>query len=165
MSLEILQRLAERLGNQVETRTAPGAEGGEFEYRVIHHGGHEVAAVDQGAYVTLAYVLNIDEDDAAALAEKDENTQQLLFSILSREMLEGRSGYIFRFTEDEPPRLQAVGAEQKLIVDDETPETTQRLADGIQELVVVGIRCQQVLGQAFSASRASSTPTADVMFG
>ncbi len=102
---------------------------------------------------------------SVALAEKDENTQQLLLGILRREMLEGRSGFVFRFTEDEPPKLKTVGVEQKLIVEDETPETTQRLADGIQELVVVGIRCQQVLGQAFSASRASSTPTHDVMFG
>ncbi len=166
--LEEIHRTAVLLGNRVDKREARDPDENPIDILVIHHGTHSLIAIDSGTYVTLTYQIDIPEKDAQLLSETHEDIQRRLVAILKREMLEGRSGYRFEWSEDDPPLLRRIRIDQKLLIVKNDPQSAQRLADGIQELVVVGIRSIEVLGQAFSdvrfAASTSSAP-ADYMYG
>ncbi len=76
-------------------------------------------------------------------------------------MAEGRSGFLLQLDETKkPPEVRRISLEQKIVIQNERPETVQRVADGIQELVVTAIRCQLVLGQAFQDVRTAAQTSA-----
>lgn len=157
--LDFVTRMAKRLGNEVDTGAATEKDK-EIPARLIRHGSHQIIALDRKDFVVLVFAMDIPEEDSKALAALHEDVQRRLFAVLRREMLEGRSGFSIRVSDDDPPRLQQIRIEQKLVVEEADGPTTQRLADGLQELVVVGQRCIEVLGQAFSDIReAQSTST------
>ncbi len=155
--MERVKTAAERLGNKVEKAKAKEDDGTEEDVLIIHHGKHPLLVLDREEYVVLLVVFDISPKDAELLAKQPEYVQRQLFTILKLEMMEGRSGYVLDFTEDKPPKLRQIRISQKVIVRDLKPETMQRLADGIQELVVVGARSREVLGRAFTDVRASQT--------
>ncbi len=148
---------AERLGSQVEEGKVTQADGKEEDILILEPERTPVVVLDRGEYVILLVVLDIPPEDGERLAKQPEDLQRRLFTILKMEMMEGRSGYVLDFTEDEPKRLRQIRISQKVIVRDQRPETLQRLADGLQELVVVAARSREVLSQAFTDVRATQT--------
>lgn len=153
--LQRVRRASEILGHKVQEDVAKDAKGNALKVLVIHHGTHRIVAFDAKKYAVLMYPMDIAPEDAALLAKQPEETQTRLLTILKREMLEGRSGFGLIFDEKKkPPELRQIRVEQRVLVEDGRPETVQRFADAIQEIVVVAVRCQIVLGQAFSEVRA-----------
>jgi len=67
-------------------------------------------------------------------------------------MLEGRTAYLLVTSEPNNPRnwksLRQIRLSQKRIVRGTDAYTVQRVADAIQEIVIVAVRCQLVLGEA-----------------
>lgn len=117
---------------------------------VITHGGTTLVALQFPGFIQLVCPIDIEGGDAALLAKQPEEIQNRLFAILKREMLQGRCGFALHFDEaKKPPHLTRITIEQKIIMGSTNPSSVQRLADGIQELVVVAFRSGQVLGEAF----------------
>jgi len=159
---EHLRRIAKKLDVEVQPGTAENAKGEKFEITLLKHGAHVIAALERKQYTTLLYPIDFSPQESDLLASQPEEIQTRLIGILRREMLEGRSGFNMLFDETKkPPRLRRITIEQKLVIQDEGPETTQRVADAIQELVVVGMRCGDALGLAYQDLRSARQGSAD----
>ena len=160
---ERLSKIARKLDLKPEPGEAVDDKGRKIPILVLTHGTHKIIAIEHPAYTYLVYSLDVLPADAALLAQQPPEIQQTLFSIVKREMAEGRSGYFIQFDESkDPPELQQIRIEQKLVIRDEQPWTVQRVADGVQELVVAGIRCILVLGQAFADVKTAAQTSARV---
>jgi hypothetical protein len=96
--------------------------------------------------------MDIRSEDTVLLEKEPDEIVNQLFSILKREMLEGRTAYGLATTEPQNPKkwkaVKQIRVSQKLIVQGTDSYTLQRVCDAIQEVVVVAVRCQLVLGEA-----------------
>ncbi|HLQ41963.1 MAG TPA: hypothetical protein VK189_03820 [Thermoplasmata archaeon] len=158
---ENLKRIAKKLELKPERAEAEDEKGKKIPILALHHGTHNLFAIEQAGYTLIVYPMDVDPKDAALLAKEPPEIQQTLFAILKREMAEGRSGFLLQLDETKkPPEVRRISLEQKIVIQNERPETVQRVADGIQELVVTAIRCQLVLGQAFQDVRTAAQTSA-----
>jgi len=151
---EPVKRLARKLNLPTSEITAKDAKGSDVQLLQIAHKPYNLLVFDRGGYYELSFVWDIDEKDAALLAQQSKEIQERLFLVLRREILEGRTGFEFRYDQTKtPPWLLRIVMVQRIVIRDESPTTLQRFADGIQEVVVVGVRCQDVLMRAFGDIR------------
>ncbi len=161
MVFEHLKRIAKRLDLKPQVAEGVDDKGNKVPLLILEHGTHKLLAIESEGYTLVFYSLEVKREDGALLAREPPEIQQTLFSIVKRELAEGRSGYRLVFDETrKPPELREIRVEQKIILRDEQPATIQRVADGVQELVVVAIRCILVLGQAFQDVRAAAQTSA-----
>lgn len=142
--LKQLKDVLQALDSKVDESEVTDDKGQKFPSLTFTHGTHTLIAMERPNYVTIIYPMNIKPEDADLVAKQPEETQELLFSILKREMAEGRSGYSLSL-EGEPKKIRQIRIEQRI--------------------VVAAIRCQLVLGQAFrdlrsvmSSAGSASTP-------
>ncbi len=157
----ILKEIAGKLELATEELKAQDKDGKEIVLLLIKHGPHGVLAFQKKGFTELAYIMDLPPEDSKRLAELPPEAQQELLAIMKREMMEGRSGFEMAFDETKmPPQLRRISIVQRVIIEDRRPETVQRVADGIQELVVVGSRCNAVLGQVFQNIRTTGETTA-----
>lgn len=160
----ILQRVKEAanlLGNKVEEGETADSTGKKMEYLAVYHGKHRVIVLNGKTHVLFDYVMDISPEDSQLLAKQPQETLDTLMQILVREMLVGRSGFYINFSQEEDSKLlRRIGVQQKIMVEDEEPRTIQRIADAIQELVVIAMRCQTILGKALQEKppQISSSP-------
>ena len=162
--LEQLRRAASALDVPVEDAEGEVEPGKTAKVLVLKHGKHNLTGIDKKRYVFLLYPMDIGSEDGALLARQPPDLLERLYLIVKPEMAEGRTAYALIFGEKEPKVLQQIRVEQKIVVADNRPETVQRLADGIQEVVVAAVRCQLVLGQALRDVRASTAQTTDTYY-
>jgi hypothetical protein len=159
--LDHLRRIAKKMDLKVEDGEAQDEKGTKIPVLIIQHGEFKLVAIDHKSYTVITIPIDIPQEDAEILAKEPPEIQQSLFSIVKREMSEGRSGYFMFFDETkEPPRLKGIRIEQRVIVPDEQPQTIQRVTDGIQEIVTVTMRVMLVLGQAFQDVKAAAQTSA-----
>lgn len=146
--LERVKEAAVLLGNKVEEGEAVDEQGNKLGVVAIYHGVHRVVVLDKKDYALFDYIMDFESEDASLLARQPQETQDRLFQILKLEMLRNRCGFYLKFDEKtDPKELKRIGVQQKVMVKDLEPHTLQRIADAVQELVVVAVRCQLLLGQ------------------
>lgn len=161
MSLERLRTIATKLDMAVRDYPLQDDQGRQVPSLLLKHGSHDLLAIDNGEYVLIMYPIKLKPEHTAALARQSAEIRSRLFAILRREMMEGRSGY--RLEYEDPPantRLLGISVEQKVVIADTDPVTMQRVADGVQELVLIGIRGGSVLAKTF-AVQAAAAPSSD----
>jgi len=169
---EKLQQVLETLGYKVSKGSAQDDKGRAIPLLTFKHGVHQLVAFEEDNGVQIAYPMDIRPEDTALLEKQPDEIMGQLFSILKREVLEGRTAYVMATTETENPKkwkaLKQIRVSQKVIVADTEPHTLQRVADGIQEIVVVAVRCQLVMGEALrsvaTATKISTTTYHDAMY-
>jgi hypothetical protein len=161
--LERLREILEAIGYQVEEGSAQDDKGRTIEILGLAHGPHRVIGLDQGKIVELIYPMDVRAEQAALLAKWPDELLDRLLALLKREMLEGRSGYTIAFGPENPKALRQIRVSQRLILHDANPQTLQRVADAIQEIVVVSVRCQLILGEAIRSAETAAR-TADSTF-
>lgn len=155
--MERVEKIARALSIKTERGSVTNDKGEKIEVVILHHGNHRLLAWMENEHCLLTYPMELAQGDSKLLAEQPMEIQQRLFTIIRREMLEGRSGYMMNFDDSKPPRLVQIRVEQKLVLDPEGIPSKQRLLDAVQELVVTAMRSQIVLGQAFSDVRDSNS--------
>ena len=132
---------------------------------VLRHGPYPVVAFDRGSFVQLAVIIEIPEKDSELLAKQPTDITDRLFTVLKAAMLQGRTGFNWKV---DGKKLKQIMIEQRIIVAPDRQESIQRLLDGIQELVVIGVRVSMILGEAFSGPRdtgkTSAPPPPDGMY-
>lgn len=143
-NLDRVRAWAETLDVRVETTELAGADGASLTALQIYHGELFVWAIDRGGYVDLVFPYYVPEDDAARLAAMADGALDELLFDLRLVLLEGRCGYAFR--RDGEDRFAGFDLTQRFVPAPQEELALQRLADGIQELVTVGLRGAEVLG-------------------
>lgn len=143
-NLDRVRTWAQALDARVETAELTAADGASLTALQIHHGELFVWAIDRGGYVDLVFPYYVPEDDAARLAAMADGALGELLFDLRMVLLEGRCGYAFR--RDGEDRFAGFDLTQRFMPAPQEELALQRLADGIQELVTVGLRGAEVLG-------------------
>ena len=134
---------------------------------VIKHGVRGIIlAADPAPLLRLVYAIDFDEKDGKLFLSVPDDQRTRFFHGLRRELLEGRSAYRLTFDDNKnPTRLIEVSIEQRLVITDESSATIQRFLDGMQELVTLGVRAEQILLGALrglSVAGSSSGTTSSV---
>lgn len=154
--IEGVWSIAQKLAIKAEKGVAK-EDGRRIDFVLLHHGPHPVFAFDRGTYVQLAVIMDLDPKDSNLLAKQPKGIRDRLFTLLKVAMLQGRTGYNMALDGE---KLKRIILEQRVVVAPNRQESIQRLLDGMQELVVLGVRCRMILGEAFSSVRETSTTSA-----
>lgn len=158
MTLKHLRDIAEQNGIPVAEGEAEAENGSKTAILLLKHGNHALVAIPNGRHFVFQYRMDIPPDAQAMLGKMPAAKYQELMLILRREILVGRSGYVTEVVpKTKPPILSHLRIEQRIIIEDTTPPTTQRVLDGIQELVTLGVRARQLLGVSLQAASQDTT--------
>lgn len=110
----------------------------------VGHGEHFLWALDRDGWVELVYPFYLPEEDVGRFEDLDEDELEAVLTSLEMLLLEGRSAYELHFDAD--GAFTGFSLSQALVPDPDDPGIVQRLADGVQELVVLGMRGAIFLG-------------------
>lgn len=160
-----LREILEALGYTVEESSGQDDTGRAFPLLAFRHGAHQLIAYEEKGGIQLVYPMDVRPEDTTLLEQEPDEIINELLSILKREMLEGRTAYALATTEPGNPKkwkaVKQIRVSQKVVVQGKDPYTVQRILDAIQEIVVVAVRCQLVLGVALrtvgTASKIAAT--------
>lgn len=165
--------VARLLELEVEEGARKDATGKETPLLAIKHGSHRVIVIPGTTTVTLLVAHALPAEAAEKLARLPEKTYAEFLHRLRRELLEGRSGYSIDYDKTkEPHRLRRLTLTQKIYLGPIDSVTVQRFGDAIQELVVLAVRANTLVGRTLASVRAAegpgsapSLPTHDTMYG
>lgn len=142
--LEPIQDWCEDLDREAEITDLELADGSKATALEIEHGDHFVWAIPRGETVDLVYPFYLTDDEVARFEDLDPEELDQLLDGLEMVLLVGRSAYDLIF--DKHDRFVGFTMTQTFVPDPGDPHARQRLADGIQELIVSGLRGGRFLG-------------------
>jgi len=164
---ERIQEALDQLHIKYKTKEVTGPDKQKVTVWILTHGSLKLVVfrnlTDQ--YI-LRYQILLKPEDVEAFSKQSDGIRNDILGILTRESLDGRSGYTLIW--DDKKRFSGIAIDQQIMLRDTGAHTLQRFIDGIQELVVLGMRCNVVLHKAFglksdNAITFSSQP--GMMFG
>ena len=139
--------MAEGLGDLVTAEIMPDGHGREFPALLIRRGDWAVLATDQGSFVAMALRLALAAEDVKAIAALSANDRQSVIHLIEDLSCQGRTASML---EIESPResLRAIVLEQRVFEPDGSAAMNQRIADGLQEVIITAIRVYAALARA-----------------
>lgn len=154
--LDRVYELAESIDEDVSRETVDTPDG-EQDYLLIQHGNYALNVEDKGDYVIIYYPATLNEEETERFHEKLTDKQiNIILDALRETLLKGRSA--FQFHHDDENQFFGFTVEQKFIPHERDGIARQRLADAIQELVVLGMGGSEVLGAVFQDDGPDTQP-------
>ena len=154
--LEELLEVAGQLG--ISTRLVRQEESGDIGSAVIlQHERRAVVAFDQGTYVLLTHVIEI-PPRIAEVASRRPNGAVSLVEYVTHGVGPSRCTLVADIdVQDGKPIARRLVVEQRVVLEAGRPETGQRLADGLVEILNVAILSASLLSQ--TAEREGRPPS------
>lgn len=136
----------------------------------IQRGRIRIGVADRGSHLHVFCRITVDESEQATLLRLSPSAWSKVSAALEGTIRDGRTfGYLDGGPENHERTLRALVIEQRIVVQDDSPITFQRITDGIQEVTVVSIRVARIIARALredEAGRSERPPSPpETMYG